>query len=321
MSELQQDVLLSLGLPALGDVGLGGIHGDRPAVGAGGGVIGLLDEVPFLVELLELPLDELPVVGVQGAGEPPPVGEEPEPLPVLGDVDIVEELHDGHGVFQLLQLLLGASVPQEVVDGLLVAAGDLVRQADASVPGSVGSHGEEDVVAGHALVPADRIDIGVSAEMPDMKVPCDPGVRKDNHELGLAVDPLGLVQVGLLPPGLPFCFHGAAVVCHEIPFSIRARINKVVIYILKKKHPDQISRRILPGSPMRSLTESMGPDPWHPIGMTLYYANYSAVHLSYMLSDSMVFVSKTHHNGQDACGDPPRNRLKLHCLLKIIIFR
>ncbi len=228
MPELQEHVLLRLGLPALGDVGLGGIHGDRPAAGAGGGVIGLLDEVSFLVELPELPLDELPVVGVQGAGEPPPVGEEPEPLPVLGHIDAVEELHDGHGVLELLQLLPGASVPQEIVYSLLVSTGDLVRQADAPVAGGMGPHREQDVVAGHALVPADRIDIGVSAEMSDMKVSRDSGICEDYHELGLAVDPLGLVQAGLLPPGLPFCFHGAVVVCHEIPFSIRARINKVV---------------------------------------------------------------------------------------------
>ena len=55
-----------------------------------------------------------------------------------------------------------------------------------------------------------------------------------------------------------------------------------------------MSGRIRAGSLGHGLAESMGPNPWHPIGMTLSYANYSAVHLSYMLSDSMVFVSKTH---------------------------
>ena len=148
---------------------------------------------------MELPLYELAVVRVQGAGEPPPVSKEAESLPVLVDVHVVEELDDGHRLLELGDLVLRASVPEEVIYGLLVPAGDLGGEADASVAGGMGAHGEEDVVARHALVSADGVDVRVAAQMSDVEIPRDAGVGEYDHELGLAVNPLGLVEARLLP--------------------------------------------------------------------------------------------------------------------------
>ena len=178
---------------------------------------------------MELPLDEPGVIGIQGAGEPPPIGEEPESLPIIVDIDLVEELDDGHGVLELVELLGRTAVPLQVVDGLLVPPGDLGGQADASVPGGVGSDREEDVVPGHALVPADGIHVGVSAQMSDMKVSRDPGIREDDHEFRLAVDPLGFVKACLDPTGLPFGFHASVVVRHFEPLYTHAHRESPLI--------------------------------------------------------------------------------------------
>ena len=119
-----------------------------------------------------------------------------QPLPVVVDVDLVEELDHGEGVLHAGEVLVGAAVPLEVVDGCLVAAGDPVEQGDAAVACGVGPHGEEDVETGHALVPVDRVDVGVSAQVTDVEVPRDSGVREDDHELGLGLVPVGHVQAG-----------------------------------------------------------------------------------------------------------------------------
>ena len=216
--ELQEGVLLGLGQTALGYVGLARIHGDGAVDGAEGGVVRLLDQQALLLQLGELPLDELPIVGIQGAGEPPPVGEEAEPLPIVVLIDVVEEVHHIHGLLELVDLLLGASVPQKIVDGLLVLPGDLAGEGDGPVPGGMGPHGEEDVVSGHPLVPAEGVGVRVSPEMSNMEVSGKTRVCEDQHELGFPVLPLGLVQFLLSPFGLPLLLHLGVVAAHLFTF-------------------------------------------------------------------------------------------------------
>ena len=172
------------------------------------------------MELAELPLDELSVVGVEGAGESAPICEESKSLPVLLDVDVAEEVDDVHGFGQLFELLLGASVPEKVSDGTVVLGlvllpdgeflPDLVGEGDGSVSGRVCTDREHDVVSGGALVPTDRIDVTESSHVSYMEVSGDTGVCEDQHELRSLI-PVGEVELLVRPSVLPFLLDRAIV--------------------------------------------------------------------------------------------------------------
>ncbi len=200
--ELHQRVLGGLGAAAAGDVRLGGVDGHRAVGDARGRVVGLLDEQPRVHELAELPLDELAVLGMGGAGEAPPVGQEAEAAPVLLHVHLVEELHHGQRVGELGYDVLGAAVAAQVVDHVLVARGHALGQADGAVAGGMRADGEEHVVPLHALVPRDIIHVGEPAHVPDVQVASDTGVGEDDHEL-LALVPVRLVDPLGVPAFLP----------------------------------------------------------------------------------------------------------------------
>ena len=138
------------------------VGGDGAVYGTERGVIGFLYEHTGILQLPELPVDELRIVGIQGTGESAPVGQESESAPIVVLIDLVEELDDIQGALHLRYVLVGASVPLEVVDGALVLPGDPVVQADTAVSGRMRSNGEEHVVSGHTLVSCDGVEIGVS---------------------------------------------------------------------------------------------------------------------------------------------------------------
>ena len=226
--ELEEGVLLSLRISSFGDIGLGGIDCDGAATRACGCEVGLLDEESLLVEFAELPLDELSIVLVECTGESAPVCKESESFPIFLDVHVAEEIDDVHGLGQLFEFLLGASVPEEVSDRTVVLGlvllpdgeflPNLVSEGDGSVSGSVCTDGEHDVVSGHTFVPTDRIDVAESSHMSYMEVSRHTGVCEDQHELR-SVIPVGKVELVLRPSVLPFLLH-CCVIYFLIGFAI-----------------------------------------------------------------------------------------------------
>ncbi len=212
--ELEQGVFLRLRVSSLGYVRLGCVNRDRAALGAEGGVVGLLYQQSRLHELSELPSYEFSVIRVQGAREPAPIGQEPEPFPIVVDVDFIEELDYRHGVREIPQLLVRAAVVLHVLYDVRILAFDPGGEADGAVARGVRSDRKHHVVAEKPLVPADGVGIRVASEMSDMKIACHPGICEYYHELGPLVA-RGHVYPGRRPLGLPFLFHISIVARHN----------------------------------------------------------------------------------------------------------
>ena len=185
------------------------------------------------MEFHELPFDELCIIGIQSTCESTPVGQESESAPVLILIDVVEELYDGQGILHLFEILIGASIPLQVVYGALVSPGDPPVEADSTVTGGVCSHWEEDIVACHTLVPCDGVEICVAPEVSDMKISCDSRICEDRHEFGLTVVSVRLVQTCFYPTGLPFLFHRSVIVCHSVSLlMVRLGIRRFLKYLI-----------------------------------------------------------------------------------------
>ena len=185
------------------------------------------------MELHELPFDELRIVGIERTCESAPVGQESEPAPVIVLIYVIEEFNDRQRILHLGDVLICAAVPLEIIYGTLVPSGDPPVKADSSITGSVGSYGEENVVACHTLVPCNGVKVSVSSQVSDMQVSRYSGVCEDSHEFRLTIVPFRLVQTCFYPAGLPFLLHRSVIVCHTVSLLMMwLGIRRLLIYFL-----------------------------------------------------------------------------------------
>src|SRR5208337_634838 len=153
-----------------------------------------LDDVPGLVEVLPLPLDELRIGRVDGGEPPPPVDREPagghDPLVLAREV-----ADDGQRLDKPVEHVLRDLVQVAVEpDRLLVPPGDPFRDADDGSARDVECHRVEHLPAPHPPEPCDHVGDDVGPAMPH--VHCTARVRVGNVQVEfLEVAGIGLERV------------------------------------------------------------------------------------------------------------------------------
>ena len=186
------------------------------------------------MELEHLPFDELLVIRVDRAGEPSPIGQEPETFPIVVEIDVVEESDDLARVCQSFDLVIRASILLQYRDGLFVPAFDPLRECDRTVPGRVGPDRKEDVESSHPLETADGIGYRVSPHVADMKIAGDAWICKDHEEMGLRGICIGIMELLFAPSLLPFLLDLSEVECHLVLPSELPMDNDGVIKLFCK---------------------------------------------------------------------------------------
>ncbi len=130
--------------------------------------VSTLDNIPVLIQVVILPLDELAVPGVDGDKLPPPVDRESRLLhrpPVL----LREVTDDLHRVDEPVQDILRHPVEVAVEpDRLFITACYPLRYPDDRGSGDVKRHREEDRSSLHPLVSGDDIRDDIGPPVPDV---------------------------------------------------------------------------------------------------------------------------------------------------------
>ena len=170
--------------------------------------VGPLDHVSHLAEAEVLPLDELPVGGVDRRELPPPID---------GEARVLQDLTTDLGVVgsqvlrvgELLDLLLGDSVDfDERTPHPPVPLLEPLAHADYGLASPVPCPGEEDVVPLHPLEAGVELPPPVSEGVPHMHGGVHVMVGDGDEDLLLPGDRIGLEDVLFVPDLQPVLFPG-----------------------------------------------------------------------------------------------------------------